>query len=81
MLTPVSVKVPAPNLVKEAAEEPSEITPVIEPVPELLIETAPLDLMSAAVKSAVTAVKLSIAVFPPIAPTYVVSPPVVVASV
>ena len=78
VLVPVKVNVPAPALVKVAAEAPSsEITPVIEPVPEFVIEIAPPTLIAAAVNAAEVVVKPFNPVVPPTAPVNSISPVVV----
>ena len=66
MLVPERVKVPAPCFTKLALLPLFEITPVTDPVPELLIVRAPPAAMFAAVKAPVLIVKAPLAVIAPL---------------
>ena len=61
-----SVKVPSPCFTRLAALLPFEITPVTDPVPELLIVRAPPAVIFAAVKPVVLIVNAPLAVTAPL---------------
>ena len=68
VFVPLSVNVPAPAFVKAAAEDPFEITPVIELAALLVTVIVPSDLIFAAVSPAVVNVISAKSFVPPIAP-------------
>ena len=74
VFTPDKVSNPLPAFVKDAADEPSAITPVIDDEPVLVIDIAPSIVIAGADKIPVVMVVFPSAALPPTAPVKVTLP-------